>query len=286
MKSISKFVSSDAKKSPLYLTVIEGSSYSNSESSYHFIFQHGLLEHQGNHLEFLDNLSQEFPDSVIFAQDLLGHGRSGGARCHVDTFDVYLKDFQNLLKYASDYSSHGKNFIISHSLGGLISLLSLLEVGYQKPLKIGGCIFTNPALSSPLKIPSKFAQRSTLALLKNIQIPTLYGAADLTQDKKKIKSYTLDPLISKTITLGLGIEILKAMRLLKEQSYFFDIPSLFLLSGRDDIVDNSKTRLFQAGMSHGKALVREFPDGRHDLLNEVMRKDVYKEIFEYIRLKG
>ena len=69
-------------------------------------------------------------------------------------------------------------------------------------------------------------------------------------------------------------------------SYFFNYPSLFLLSGDDKVVENQKAELFYTGMDKKLAQKVNYPKMRHDLLNETCRSEVFSEIIKYIEKTG
>ena len=91
-----------------------------------------------------------------------------------------------------------------------------------------------------------------------------------------------DHLISKSITIKLGIETLRASKDINSLSYFLNIPCFFILSGDDRIVDNEKTQLFITGMDKKLVKAKYYPNMRHDILNETCRNDVFQEIISYI----
>jgi alpha-beta hydrolase superfamily lysophospholipase len=79
---------------------------------------HGLGEHSGRYAHWAVLLNQA--GYGYMAYDLRGHGKSGGQRGHVTSFDEYVKDNDILLKEATERFLEIPRFLYGHSLGGLI----------------------------------------------------------------------------------------------------------------------------------------------------------------------
>lgn len=255
----------------------------------HIIFQHGMIEYHGRHKALLESLCAHFKqDFVISSLDLVGHGKSGGLRGHVSSFDHYTSDWLNFLKSCRDkfYDDHEvETFIISHSLGGLIVLKSLIEHSAELPFPIKKTIFCNPCIRPNLEIPKSlvsFVSDHIPKSIGQIKFPLIYSAEDLTHDKEKMIDFQKDPLISKSISLNLGVETIKACEKLAGESYFYPYPSLFLISGDDKVISTEKIEVFLSGMRKGLVTRKYYPGMRHDLLNETCRKDVFQDIINYI----
>lgn len=252
----------------------------------HVIFQHGMIEYHKRHEELFDVLRKKYGKKIIIStMDLLGHGLSGGHRAYVDEFQTFQKDMAKFFEICHERFKDRfqfKNVLVSHSLGGLISLKTVTEEDLS--LQINGMIFTNPCISPKLELP-KMALRLVESLpdtLSRVRIPLIYNAYDLSHDEEKAISFMHDHLISKSITIKLGLETIRAVKHINSLSYFFNIPSLFILSGDDRVVDNDKTKLFITGMNKEIVKVEYYPNMRHDILNETCRNDVFQEIISYI----
>ena len=256
----------------------------------HIIFQHGMIEHQKRHISLFNALRKEFGAGVIIsAMDLVGHGLSGGNRAYVDEFNTYVRDMYDFVKICHDdiYNDFNveKTFLISHSLGGLISLKLISDDERELPISIDSLILSNPCISPKLTLPKTVT--SSLELLPvtagQVRLPLIYDAYDITHDNDSAIEFMHDHLISKAITINLGLETLKAVKPLNSLSYFIKHPCLFLLSGEDKVVDNKKTELFITGMDKKKVDVKYYPNMRHDLFNETCRDDVFKNVISFIK---
>ena len=249
----------------------------------HIIFQHGMIEYHKRHEDLFKSLLTHFKeDIVISAMDLVGHGKSGGNRAFVDSFENYTQDWLSFLNLCSEFHHDREvdTFIIGHSLGGLIILDTLSNEEIELPFCINSIILTNPCVSPNIQLPKPIEKLVTnlSPSMGKMRIPLIYDAYDLTNDDSRAKSFIHDQLISKSITIRLGVETLKVSKNISRHSYFFKYPSFFILSGEDKVVDNKKTRLFIAGMDKTRVKIKEYPQMKHDILNETCRNEVFFEI--------
>lgn len=255
----------------------------------HVIFQHGMIEYHARHEPLFEALMNHFKqDIVISAMDLVGHGKSGGNRAFIDSFQNYTDDLLVFFDKCHErfYLDHQvETFVIAHSLGGLIMINLLADEEIELPFEINSLVLSNPCVSPNLQLPGfveKMAESIPLNVSK-MRVPLIYDAYDLTHDEERARAFIHDHLISKSITIRLGIETIRVSRAITRHSYFFRYPTLFLLSGEDKVVDNNKTRLFMAGMDKTRVELKEYPKMHHDILNETCRNEVFSAIISYIK---
>lgn len=254
----------------------------------HIIFQHGMIEYHARHVNFFSALKEHFGNRIVIScMDLVGHGLSGGDRAYIDKFETLESDYLCFIKkcYEDIHTRfNAKTFLIGHSLGGLITLKSQQKDKGIFPFEIYGNIFINSCFSPKLKIPFLKDQvvDGIQSIFSKAKLPLIYDAYQLTSDKEMAEKFIQDPLISKSVSVNLAMETLKACKNITSLSYFFETPSLFVLSGNDMVVDNEKAQLFITGMKKSLVDVAYFMDAKHDILNDTCRSDAYSAIIEYI----
>lgn len=254
----------------------------------HFYFQHGMIEYHRRHEEFFEYLLDHYKGKIIISvMDLLGHGLSGGHRAYVDEFKTFLLDMVQFFylcdsRFPNDIIK--KRILGSHSLGGLISLKTVVSGSYNLPFQFEKLIFVNPCICPKIELPKMTLNmlRGIPPLMRRVRVPLIYNAYDLSQDSEKAKEFMHDHLISKSVTIKLALETVKATEGINTLSYFCKIPCLFILSGDDVVVDNDKSELFITGMDKSLVVKKNYPNMKHDILNETCRIDVFKEIIGYI----
>jgi alpha-beta hydrolase superfamily lysophospholipase len=252
----------------------------------HVIFQHGMIEYHKRHMSFINSLREEYGKSIVIScMDLVGHGLSGGNRAYIDTFLEDSFQFFDIC-HKRFYKDHNveKTFYISHSLGGLISLRSVTHETKKLPFEIDSLILTNPCIAPKIELPKKIVSMidALPETISKLRIPLIYNAYDLTHDDESAIEFMHDHLISKSITIKLGVETLIGSKSINSLSYFLKYPCLFILSGDDKVVDNEKAELFITGMDKKKVEVQFYANMKHDILNESCRSDVFRGIINYM----
>jgi alpha-beta hydrolase superfamily lysophospholipase len=106
----------------------------------------------------------------------------------------------------------------------------------------------------------------------------IYSGKDLTRDAERANDFDTDSLIPKFMTVRMAKEIVEACSKIVGQSYYLKIPSLFLISGEDKIVDSQSTLLFAHGVDKKMTHIIQYPDHYHELWNELDRNEIFKEM--------
>lgn len=274
------FISSDGKSE------IYSCTFGSKNPKFHFYLTHGAIEHHRRHKELIQFLLQNFnQDIAVSTWDLVGHGLSGGVRAHVDEFDIYVNDFLKFLEKSSFINSERtKNFLLAHSLGGLINLTSVLDTKFKLPIPIKGMI-----LSSPCIKPVMVLGKSSGTILEKVNIfsnkihlPIVYHGKDLTRDQLRANDFDSDSLIPKFITTGMAQAIVSASSRIIGMSYYLNIPSLFLIAEDDKIVDELSTTLFAQSADKKLTTIKKYPQHYHELWNEIDRNEIFETMKDWI----
>lgn len=253
--------------------------YFRGQPSVHFFIVHGALEHSGRHMDLVNYLLKNYKNIAVTTFDSIGHGRSGGVRAYVEDFKHYLDDFLKVGDFVNSKNSpETRTFILAHSLGGLVTLTTLLEPSFGYPFPVKGVIFSSPCIR-----PNTFLAPISVKVLEKLNkivpklhIPMIYSGKDLTRDADRANDFDTDSLIPKFMSVRMAKEIIDACNKVIGQSYYLKIPSLFLISGSDKIVDPDSTRLFAHGVDKQLTQIIEYPDHYHELWNEVDRQEIFQ----------
>ena len=256
----------------------------------HFLLVHGALEHSGRHQDLVNYWLKSYPDVVVTVFDSIGHGRSGGPRCYLSAFKVYLEDMLKvggMVKAKNDDTT--KTIICSHSLGGLITLTRVLDSSYGWPMKTDGLIFSSPCIRPQMIFEG--LSEAILAKMDHVtpklHLPMIYKGSDLTRDPERANDFDTDPLIPKFMTVRMAKEVMEASSRIRGLSYYLNIPSLFLIAGTDKIVDPESTLLFTRGIEKRLVQVVQYPQHHHELWNELDRQEIFGTMKSWVekRLK-
>ena len=220
--------------------------------------------------------------------DFVGHGYSGGPRSHVEDFDTYSLDFLKFARVHTDLYLEREvetTHVIGHCLGAVVALKTMVDFRDQLPFPVHSMVLTNPCIRPNISLPSlaKKLVESVSETLGKTRVPNIYSGKDITSDSRKAASFDNDQLNSQFITLGMANTVLKTCAYLMPYSYYLQTPTLFILSGKDKIVNVEATKLFVGGVDKNLASTLFYPEAKHDILNETCAKEVFQEIIEYIQ---
>jgi lysophospholipase len=256
--------------------------YCRGKPKLHFLIVHGALEHSGRHHDLVVFWLKTYKQDVaVTVYDHIGHGRSGGARAYVPGFDVYVRDLQQVGEFIqSKNNSDTKTIICAHSLGGLVTLTCLLNTNYGWKFPLAGVIFSSPCIRPKLILGS--ASETLLekldVFLSKLHMPMIFKGSDLTRDSHRANDFDTDSLIPKYMTVRMAKEVIAAGNKVRGLSYYLHIPSLFLIAGRDQIVDAESTTLFAHGIDKNLTEVIQYPEHHHELWNELDRFDIFEQM--------
>ncbi|HEX6309705.1 MAG TPA: alpha/beta hydrolase [Longimicrobiales bacterium] len=243
------------------------------------IVVHGLGEHSGRYTEFAERMGSY--GISTFAMDLRGHGLSEGRRGHVPTFDVYLQEldrFRREVEGLADYRV--PLFLLGHSLGGLIALR------YQEEYntRFEGAIISSPWLATAMTV-TRWKANAAQALSKVLPaLPFRAGIRPehLSRDRDIVEAYRSDPLVHDTVTPRFFSEVSTAMGLALQRSDRIHEPILLLVAGDDRLVETERSLRFARSLTAPDLTLRVYPGHFHELLNELDRATIHREIRDWI----
>jgi alpha-beta hydrolase superfamily lysophospholipase len=243
---------------------------------------HGLGEHSGRYEQFAEALAT-FAIST-YALDQRGHGLSDGRRGHVPTFDVFLREFDRFRREVEGLAEYRLPlFVLGQSMGGLIALRYVEE--YESHFL--GAVVCSPWLATSMPVPrwKIMAANALNRVLPAWPFRSDMDPEDFTHDLDIVQAYRADPLVHGVITPRLFVEVSTAMGLVLQRSDRIREPLLFLLGGDDRLVDTERTVRLAQSMSSADVTVRVFPKLYHELLQEVERPRIFREISDWIHLR-
>lgn len=238
------------------------------------VISHGLAEHGGRYKHVAQYLVDQ--GYHVYAIDHLGHGKSSGTRCHVDSINDFVACLHQLIKTVKDQHKNGPVYLLGHSMGGLIASLYLID--HQEELT--GAILSAP-LIKPTTAPTKFQTRIVKFFARFfpkagvLQLDPRF----VSRDPTVVKDYIDDPLVfSGKVSAKLSMELGGGMAKVSAQGNCIAL-SLLILQGKEDkLVDPAGAEfLFNKASSKDKSL--EFFDPcYHEILNEPEQEDVLSTI--------
>jgi alpha-beta hydrolase superfamily lysophospholipase len=240
---------------------------------------HGVNSHGGQYSWAGEQLSAA--GFSAFALDLRGRGRSEGERFYVEDVADYVSDVAGTVALAKSRHPGLPVFLLGHSAGGVTSSVYVLE----NQAGLAGFICESFAFQVPapgfalaaIKGLSHVAPRLPVLKLKN---------EDFSRDPKAVEALNNDPLTAHEIQPAITVAALvRADERLKEEFPLITLP-LLIMHGTDDkaTVCRGSEFFYETAGSKDKTL-KLYEGHYHDLLNDVGKEQVMKDILDWMRVR-
>jgi acylglycerol lipase len=224
------------------------------------VLSHGMSEHSGRY----DPVGRFLAAGgvAVHALDHRGHGRSGGEVGTVDQFSDFLDDLSTFMSLARAEHPQGPLVLFGHSMGGLIAAAYVLE---RKPAP-DLLILSGPAIV-PLLEPGE----------------RRIDATRLSRDPEEQRKYLEDPLILRErVRDELFYRLAEGVGLLVGRAAEIRQP-LLLLHGLDDRLCSAEgAEAYVRASGSPDVTVRLYPQGRHEMLNEINRDEVVADLWAWL----
>jgi alpha-beta hydrolase superfamily lysophospholipase len=243
---------------------------------------HGLGEHSERYKDLSEYLVAR--NISVYALDLRGHGHSEGIRGHVDNFDDYVSDLNQLIKIVKEEEGNKRIFLLGHSLGATISL----EYANQHPEDIYGLIVSGLSFKSvPFaglfgKIP--LVNKIPICLLDvSAKVFGKRAIAELCNNESALESYLKDDLAHGCFTLKFLEETSRENEKLKREAKEIEVNSCLILMGSDDKVGSVEdAQWLDSSLSVKNKRLILYDGMKHNIFDEVDNERVFSDVYNWI----
>jgi len=238
---------------------------------------HGLGEHSGRYGPVAARLTGA--GFAVLAFDLRGHGRSSGRRGDTRFADT-MADIDRLVRAAGDRFPDRPVFLYGHSLGGLLVLTYTLE---RRPA-IAGVVATGAALHNALREQKAklLAVRRLAPLLPHLALPSGLDATLVSRDPDVVAAYRADPLVHDRVTLGFGLDAVRASDAALAGAARFPVPLLLLHGGADRLTYPSGSQAFAGALNSRDCTLTVYEGLFHEIHNEPERGRVLDDVVAWL----
>jgi alpha-beta hydrolase superfamily lysophospholipase len=242
------------------------------------VIVHGWGEHGGRYSDIADYMAER--GISVYAPDLRGHGRSGGARGHVRDFNDYIRDLESMMRIVREKEGEKKTFLLGHSLGALITL------EYANTHPVDGLILSGFGLRSAGRL--SFLGR--IPFVNSVPIPVLTISArllgkraisGLCNNQSALEEYLRDRLGHGTFTLRFLEECSRESGRLKGRENFGVGACLILIGSEDRIGSPEDARWLYYALSSDKKLI-VYEGMKHNIFDEAEKEKVFYDVYEWI----
>ena len=269
---------------------------------------HGISEHMGRYDGFARFLTEH--GFVVVGHDHLGHGRTAADPSEYGWFGekggwkYVVKDVRALRERTGAEFPGLPYFLLGHSMG------SFVVRGYLMfwPGTVDGAILSGTGQEPPLTVAAGRVLSALLSRVKgtkahsplldslsvgryNKQFKSLRTSADwISRDEAVVDAYRADPLCRFLPTVGMYHDMMVGLQLLARPENLRrmdpDTPVLFFSGDRDPVGANGAGVKKVAGWFKDAGVkdltVTLYPGGRHEMLNEINRDQVYADVLGWI----
>ncbi len=264
---------------------------------------HGLAEHSQRYQDFALALNRV--GIGVYANDHRGHGHTAapgdlGFFAEQDGWRLCLDDLWTLSRRIAADHPGAPIVFFGHSMGSFMGQSFIADHGEA----LAGAILSGsngrpPAIAALGRLVARFERwrlgpRGKSALLKKMMVgelnkpfrPARTDSDWLSRDSAEVDAFVADPLCGFDLTTQLAIDLLAAMAPLPAPDAVARIPKalpIYIMNGSRDSVGANVQSLIDAYRAAGLApTVRRYPDGRHEMLNEINREEVKADVIAWI----
>lgn len=246
-----------------------------------FLTVHGAMDHGGNYMNPALYLKQKGFATV--AHDQHGHDRK--RKIHVPRFEVFLDDLELMLVWVKQSYVDIPIFILSHSMGGLITTHFGLRRFEGDPL-VKGFVISSPYYVNVVKVPKIMIRMAGFlsALTPRLTVPTEDILVHVTHDEEIYQRHRKEEregLKANKASARFAAELLKAQAWIPEHISAWKHPILVLIAGDDKLADAVASRKLLGIINPDLLTEIYYPDNYHENFNELNREEVFTEIVKW-----
>jgi len=271
---------------------------------------HGMAEHGGRYDEFARFLVDK--GFIVYANDHRGHGQSVGDGvlgyfADTDGWNLVLDDLYIVNNYIQSKYPKGRTVLLGHSMGSFLarrftqcysvelSGLILSGTGWDNGIlgAIGIGIAKLQMWQKGDKYPSTLLNRLSFGDFNKAFKPTKTAFDWLSRDNKKVEEYIEDPYCGFVFTARGFYDLLRGIKELHKEEELkktpIDLPICIFSGALDPVSKDGEgvKKVYDSYLSLGcrNITLKLYDEGRHEMLNEINRYEVYKDILNWINLK-
>ncbi len=269
---------------------------------------HGMAEHSSRYENFAGTLVKS--GYIVYANDHRGHGKTAGSLDNIGYFapnngwNLVVGDMYKLNSIITNNHPDLPIYLLGNSMGSLLSRSYIIRYGD----KLSGVVLIGTSGDpGPLKyigiLVAKFemkikGKKAKSPMLDNLSFGNYNKAFApnrtrfdwLSRDTSNVDKYVNDPFCGDIFSAGFFYDLLTGIKDIGNFSNIENISKdlpILLLSGEDDPVGNNTRGVLQVYNLYKKAGIKDvsykfYPGVRHEILNEVNKEEVYRDITEWL----
>ncbi|KAJ8370167.1 hypothetical protein SKAU_G00101950, partial [Synaphobranchus kaupii] len=227
---------------------------------------HGAGEHSGGYSDLAKALSGH--SLLVFSHDHVGHGQSEGERMVIDDFQVFIRDSLQHIDLMKGRYPDLPVFIIGHSMGGAISVLTACERpnDFAGVVLIAPMVQMNPESATPIKV--------FMAKILNHIMPSLtLGSIEskwISREPKEVEAYDKDELnYHGGLRVSFGMQLIAATQQIEKAIPAITWPFLLLHGDADNLCHISGSQLMMENTKSTDKKLKVYDGAYHALHHDL-----------------
>lgn len=270
---------------------------------------HGMAEHIQRYEPFAKRLVEN--NFFVYGNDHRGHGltvvnkNDRGYFADEQGFDQVVEDMYILTTEIKKAHPHVPIILFGHSMGSLLSRRYIQKYGTELAGviisgtsgdpgllgKIGMMIAKFEVKTKGARTPSPLLNQLLFGSFNKKFKPTRTNFDWLSRDEKEVDKYMDDPHCGEIFTTGFFLDLFHGIASIHDQQNMNSIPKnlpIYIFSGDKDPVGNQTKGVLNVYKGYQKMGIKDvsikfYPEGRHEMLNETNREEVYEDIIKWIK---
>jgi alpha-beta hydrolase superfamily lysophospholipase len=270
---------------------------------------HGMQEHAERYRGFAEFLTKN--DITVYANDHRGHGKTAGAVENLGYFadeNGWFTTVENMYELTTIIKEENPGlpvFLLGHSMGSFLARTYI----YTYPNELSGVILSatggNPGLMGKIglalakrEVKKKGGTTHSLFLHKlmcgdfnKAFKPSRTDYDWLTRDYKIVDKYIKDPYCGGVSKAGFYYDIIFGVNEINKKNNIEKIQKtlpVYMFSGDMDPVGNFGKGVIELYKTYKKAGITDviyklYKKGRHEMLNELNKEEVYKDLVDWVK---
>ncbi len=240
---------------------------------------HGVGEHSGRYRHVAESFTQA--GFACYGIDHRGHGKSDGTRVYFTDIGDVVDDFRQLFEIVHEQYPDKNMLIFGHSMGSLVSLEFTLR--YQEDVK--ALALTGTAITGEEVQPNwllALAQQAA-KIIPTVRLSPPSSPTVLTTDTNEVMKFIADPLTDKGLwRIGTSVAMLEAGRAIRKRAHLLTLPILACHGGDDKLVPPTGATFLKEHVQSEDITTKIYPGLRHELVNEVGREEIIRDITDWL----
>lgn len=269
---------------------------------------HGMAETGARYERFAKKLTDN--GYIVYINDHRGHGKTAktlenvGYLADSDGFKWLVEDLHKLTGIIKKENPNLPLFLFGHSMGSFVTQRYIMLYGRElKGAILSGSngkqgIMLDIALHLAKGEIKRIGRKAKSPKMNNISFskynnafkPTRTDFDWLSRDAVEVDKYVNDPFCGGVFSAGFFYDFLIGLKEIENKNNLKSVPTelpIYIFSGEKDPVGNSGKGVIKLFNTYRKLNVKDvtyklYKDGRHEMLNEINRDEVMKDVVNWL----